>query len=749
MSYATWSNSAPAPSTPAPTAVLPSFDPLPLAEPLAGPAAALRRGDCAAALAGAAAAVDRAPDASTASFHTLVEGLYAHACEDLARAEVRLMAATTTGPLEDWRLLVLADAAAARGHATAAASALDRLVAEHPGSPLRPRALMRAGRLAWDQGDAARALAVVDTARREGLAGDEAEGLDLLAWEIALASGDRARLAAAGRRLLVHHPLRASELQVSDLFAPRTSTGAAGASTVDWAALLTTEELKTRASRLLAADLPDAAKTALAAVAASERDLAWRLLAAEALTAAGDGVAALSALDAVTTATPAEQAQVAWRRAMAGFEAARVRRGRTPLPSAERDRLRAAARRELAAAGGQRADLVLARRALGRLFRELWEERRVDEGLALLARLREIDPQDLTGTRALWEAGWADFERRNPSGAIGYWSELVALYPESAYSRNARYWTGRAHERLGNVSRAHEIYREVVAGEVHDFYTRYAEERLGAAAPRRDDTALAEDRGIPWPRHPELDRARLLTDLGLDALAESELTAVTARGDGGSYRQRAASALDALVLARRGDRRTSISRIHDAYPALGGPLQGTVPAEALRLYYPLVHGESIGDQSRARDLSPFLVAGMVRQESAFDVDAISHAGARGLLQLMPATSREMAGKLGLPWSRERLADPDFNLTVGTAYFRQVLTMFDGDVEMALAGYNGGPYRIKRLARGGTGERDVFFEGLPVPESRLYVKRILMLSDGYRQLYPEEESWGGAVPGSAS
>jgi len=325
---------------------------------------------------------------------------------------------------------------------------------------------------------------------------------------------------------------------------------------------------------------------------------------------------------------------------------------------------------------------------------------------------------------------------------------LVTLYPESAYSRNARYWTGRAHEELGNRERAREIYREVVAAEVSDFYSRYAGERLGAPAAPRDAAPLAEDRGIPWPRHPDFERARLLSDLGLDALAESELEATNGVADSGPYRRRAASALAALILARRGERRDSIRQIHDAYPALGGPLQANVPGEALRLYYPLVHGDVIRDQARVRGLSPHLVAGMVRQESAFDADATSSAGARGLLQLMPATSREVAGKLGLPWSRERLAEPEFNLTLGTAYFREVLTMFDGDVELALAGYNGGPYRIKRLLRGATGERDVFLEGLPVPESRLYLKRILMLSDGYRQLYPDAASWQAAGMPSA-
>ena len=99
-------------------------------------------------------------------------------------------------------------------------------------------------------------------------------------------------------------------------------------------------------------------------------------------------------------------------------------------------------------------------------------------------------------------------------------------------------------------------------------------------------------------------------------------------------------------------------------------------------------------------------------------------------------SVRMAQRLGLSYSPDKLTEPDFNLQVGTTYFRQVMGMFDGNLELALAGYNGGPYRIKRLwneNRGG--DLDRFLEGLGIEESKTYVKRILLLSDSYRQLYP--------------
>jgi soluble lytic murein transglycosylase len=91
--------------------------------------------------------------------------------------------------------------------------------------------------------------------------------------------------------------------------------------------------------------------------------------------------------------------------------------------------------------------------------------------------------------------------------------------------------------------------------------------------------------------------------------------------------------------------------------------------------------------------------------------------------------------------RERLDDPEYNVRLGTTYLAQVLDMFDGTEELALAGYNGGPYRMKRLWReaqerggGDRAEMDYFIESLPVPESRDYAKRVLLFAGNYRDLY---------------
>jgi soluble lytic murein transglycosylase len=162
-----------------------------------------------------------------------------------------------------------------------------------------------------------------------------------------------------------------------------------------------------------------------------------------------------------------------------------------------------------------------------------------------------------------------------------------------------------------------------------------------------------------------------------------------------------------------------------------------VPAELLFAYYPLTYGDEIRACARETGLPANLIAGIIRQESAFDPRATSPVGARGLMQLMPDTAREMSRKVGFAYSPAGLYDPTTSVHLGATYFRELLNDFGGNVELALAGYNGGPNRIQRLwTESGPNPRlDDFLETLSLDESRNYVKRILVLADSYRQLYP--------------
>jgi soluble lytic murein transglycosylase-like protein len=685
-------------------------------------AAALRRRDCAgAAKTLAAVAATKGPDSS---FARLLSGFYAHACRQPAVAEERLFqAADPKGVLEDWRLYLLSQSARERGHILLAQTSLAKLLGDYPTSPLRPRALLDAATLSWERGDARRALELVERKRREGLRGEQATGLERLAWEIGVRQGDLEIQRAAARRLLTEAPAVASELKVAEVF--RQPSGG-----LVWSAFLTSDEIKQRAEALLGLKLGPSALAALDAVDLGHRDLDWHLLKARALTLQNRGDEALTVLGSRSASTPRLAAALEWERAQAAEDVATARSGRANLPAAERLQYRRAAQQSLQKVAQSGADPELATKALRSLYADALEDGDFDRAIDYLRKLRRIDPADTTGAANLWNRGWQSYGQGNYTGAIGYWTELFELYPKDSNGRRGRYWTARAFEALGEGERATQIYGEVAGSDTTDFYRKSALARLNKrpvpAAPGSPGEAE------PWPQDPALLRARLLTDLGLEDLATSESALVADKAEARSMR-----ALEALILARKGDRRKSVQVIRDAFPALGGPFQATLPHEARRLYYPLEYQETIRTWAGMNNLPPYLVYGIIRQESAFDTNAQSWAGARGLMQLMPATARELAGKIGLEYKHERLSDPAYNVRLGTTYFSQVLRMFDGNVELALAGYNGGPYRIKRLwNEAGARELDRFLEGLGIEESKTYVKRILVLSDSYRQLYPQ-------------
>ena len=138
-------------------------------------------------------------------------------------------------------------------------------------------------------------------------------------------------------------------------------------------------------------------------------------------------------------------------------------------------------------------------------------------------------------------------------------------------------------------------------------------------------------------------------------------------------------------------------------------------------------------------IHPAFNHGIIRQESAFDQYAQSHAGALGLMQLMPPTAKETAGKAGLPYSISRLtSDPAYNMTLGSLYIKQMLDRFDGNRTLAIAAYNAGPGRVGGWIRefgdprdGSIDEID-WIEGIPVYETRNYVQRVTEALNVYAQ-----------------
>ena len=154
--------------------------------------------------------------------------------------------------------------------------------------------------------------------------------------------------------------------------------------------------------------------------------------------------------------------------------------------------------------------------------------------------------------------------------------------------------------------------------------------------------------------------------------------------------------------------------------------------------YPTLVPPRLPKQIKASAPETPLILAIVRQESEYDAEAISHAGARGLMQLMPATARSVAKQAGLRYSKVKLtSDPDYNLTLGQSYIAELIDDYDGYLPMAIAAYNAGPHRVRQWMKqnGDPREADVdaidWIELIPFTETRNYVQRVLENVQVYR------------------
>jgi soluble lytic murein transglycosylase len=276
------------------------------------------------------------------------------------------------------------------------------------------------------------------------------------------------------------------------------------------------------------------------------------------------------------------------------------------------------------------------------------------------------------------------------------------------------YWKARALLALAADSQDGEsmraLAREQMAGiaPALNFYAALAAEHLGQPVylPPRPAPLTAEEREAAV-RNPGLARALQLVSIGLRSEGVREWN-YTLRGMGDRELLAAAQlACDREVWDRcinTSERTRSEIDMGQRYPT---PFRADVVARA---------GE-IG-------LDPAYVYGLIRQESRFITDARSSVGASGLMQLMPATARWTAKKIGLAYTPDGITDRDVNIRLGTAYLKLVLDDFGGSQAMAAAAYNAGPNRPRKWRDGPPLETAIWAENVPFAETRDYVKKVL-------------------------
>jgi soluble lytic murein transglycosylase len=248
------------------------------------------------------------------------------------------------------------------------------------------------------------------------------------------------------------------------------------------------------------------------------------------------------------------------------------------------------------------------------------------------------------------------------------------------------------------------------------------------------------DKSVPAAANGRWTRAQALRSIAFDASAELELRA--------AYDQTPAPGLllaIAEAAADAGRYPVGIVAGRQLLPRLDARQFEEVPLEIWRAVYPLPYRTALEREASRYELDPAMVAGLIRQESAFAADAVSRRGAIGLMQIWPPTAPRLARSLRLAYSRARLFDPEYNLRLGTSYLSTLLKAYD-QPEFALAAYNAGENRVKEWTAGQSYEElPEFVESIPFTETREYVQIVLRNAGLYRRIYPAP----GAVTASAA
>jgi soluble lytic murein transglycosylase len=293
----------------------------------------------------------------------------------------------------------------------------------------------------------------------------------------------------------------------------------------------------------------------------------------------------------------------------------------------------------------------------------------------------------------------------------GNWSEVqVTAGKMSPLQRNEPawiYWQGRAAQVLGNAAEARTLFARI-AGE-HHFYARLAAEELGLAfiIPPKGYAPTAEEVAA-ISREPGFQRALALYQLGQRFESAREWIWTIRGMDDKQLLAAAEYALQNEMFDRAINTADKTLALHD-----------------FGVRYLAPYREALGGNARTQNLEEAWVLGLVRQESRFISAVKSSAGAAGLMQLMPATAKWVAHRMGMQdYSWARVTDAGVNAALGTYYLRHVLDDLDGSPVLAAAAYNAGPGRARKWRDARPLEGAIYAETIPFNETRDYVKKVM-------------------------
>ena len=337
----------------------------------------------------------------------------------------------------------------------------------------------------------------------------------------------------------------------------------------------------------------------------------------------------------------------------------------------------------------------------------------------------------------LWNLGFTYLLAGKNQEALQTFDRYIASYPDGDWKTNSLFWSAKLLDRAGRAEERDAKARQILQEYPYSYYAYRAKELWGTgnlACPDRQD-CLSSTTPFPdiatLPNEPRLAVVNELLDVGLPRDATREMK---------------------LIAANYADNPAMQFMLADVYMKGGEPLKANgvlqrkfrqfvrhgganIPRRFWEILFPLPHWDAIRSEAEKRGLDPYLIASIIRQESAFEPSTVSNAGAVGLMQIMPEEASRIAAAGGLgEVTRAALFDPATNIAVGAAEYSQKLAMMNGNHTLAVAAYNAGEDAVRGWKP--ADDIDLFIESIPFAETKLYVKTVNRNRNEYRRIYGE-------------
>jgi soluble lytic murein transglycosylase len=363
-------------------------------------------------------------------------------------------------------------------------------------------------------------------------------------------------------------------------------------------------------------------------------------------------------------------------------------------------------------------------------------------------------PGNAEVTPAQFYIAWDAHDAKNFAESSRLLTEHIAVYAgnNSDFRGKAAYWAARDSERAGKLAEARALYQALQDRYDANWYGYLAKQRLDdmarggksgatdfasdslvgrALANLKTVTVAEETAGANEDQH--IAKADQLSITGSDDWAMDELNAAAAAAPS-SPRVNLAIA---KIFRAKNDNVQALNYLKKSYPDYSQMKPEEMRPDEWDVFYPLQYWDIIKQESRARSLDPYQVAGLIRQETVFNPRAVSSARAYGLMQLVVPTAITTAKRAGVDRAitMDALFEPRLNVQLGTAYFKDQIDKY-GRIEYVAAAYNAGPARVVQWRAALPLQIDEWQEAVPFRETRLYIQGVVRNTLQYRRLYDD-------------